>query len=358
MNARSTRTLAIVAAVLVAGVLFLNVVDDDYLPADGGPLLPDLKERINDVDTVTITAGDDTVTIRRGDDGWRVATRDGYPADTGKLRAGLLALADAGKLEAKTANPDRHAALGLAGDESTRVELAGDGIETAVLLGNTAQQRYRYARLDGDDQAWLIDADPGLPADSGDWLRPDIVDIAGDDVAEVSVTHEDGEAVRRVRDEGGGLAAADLPEGRELSYASVVNPVAGALAALRLEDVRAPAAATGDADVTTVFRTTDGLRVSVRRYAADGGDWFRFEAAADAPAAREAVSTSLPKRLESQRDPASKRGFRRSVVPHDCVALLCHSPGGFGSDRRCWASCAVVICRRARRLTSKPAETA
>ncbi len=287
MNPRSTKMLAIAAAALLLGVVLVNTVDNDYDPADAGLLLPDLKARLNDVTSVTIASGDESATLERRGERWAVADREGYPADTGKLRAGLLALADAARLEAKTANPERHAELGLAGDDSTRVVLSGDGgVDTAVILGNVAQRSYRYARLDGAEQTWLIDGNPELPAAAADWLVKDLLDVDADDVVSVTITHADGEkiVISASDDVDAQYRVADIPDGRELRYASIVNAVAGVLNGLSLEDVRA--AGEGEHDVETVFRSADGLVVTARRHEIDGVSWFAFDAeAASAPPA-------------------------------------------------------------------------
>ncbi len=291
MNPRSTKMLAIAAAALLLGVVLVNTVDDDYDPADAGLLLPDLKARLNDVTSVTIASGDESATLERRGERWTVADREGYAADTGKLRAGLLALADAARLEAKTANPERHAELGLAGDDSTRVVLTGEGVDTAVILGNVAQRSYRYARLDGAEQTWLIDGNPELPAAAADWLVKDLLDVDADDVVSVTITHADGEkiVISASDDVDAQYRVADIPDGRELRYASIVNAVAGVLNGLSLEDVRA--AGEGEHDVETVFRSADGLVVTARRHEIDGVSWFAFDAeAASAPPADEVAA--------------------------------------------------------------------
>ena len=298
MNMRSTRMLAIVAAALLLGVFLLNTVDNDYEAQDAGLLLPDLKAKLNDVDSVTIESGGTdaaSVTIRRDGDRWTVATRDGYPADLGKLREGLLALADAERLEAKTADPARHEQLGLAGDDATRLALSGEGIDVAVILGDVAQRSYRYVRLDGEDQSWLIDANPDLPAEPGDWLLTDLLDIDSDDIAEVTITHAGGDTLRITRgEEAAEFVVEDIPEGRELRYASIVNPIPGALNGLALEDVRAATDDDPEPDATTVFRGSDGLDVTVTRREIDGESWFAISAAAAATeaAAEEAAGAA------------------------------------------------------------------
>jgi len=290
MNLRSTRILAVIAAALLLGVLLVNVTEESYEIEEQGLLLPGLEQSLGAVTAVRISQGESSVTLERGDRAWTVADRDGYPADVAALRSALVALAEAGKLEAKTANPDRHEALGLAGEESTRVSLAGDDVDTAVILGSVAQQSNRYARLDDEDRTWLIDRNPELPAEPTEWLVADLVDVKAADVASVEIRHADGETVRIARDpEADRLAAENLPEGRELSYASVVNPIGGALANLELEDVRPVDGVDAEADVTTAYRTQDGLVVTLGRHLLDEESWFAIEAGAEPPAEEAAV---------------------------------------------------------------------
>ncbi|MEX0824204.1 MAG: hypothetical protein WD001_01155, partial [Woeseia sp.] len=112
MMMRSTWLLAVVAVALVAGVILVNTTDDEYSTAESQALLPDLRSAINNIDQVAVQYGDETVTIERQGERWSAREKAGYRADTGTLRQVLLALADASKLEQKTANPDMHDRLG------------------------------------------------------------------------------------------------------------------------------------------------------------------------------------------------------------------------------------------------------
>ena len=133
---------ATVGAVALTASLQSGRADDTRPASTAAPLLPALKERVNDVRELRIESPAGPATLRAEGDGWVLAEASGYPADGSKVRTLLLDLRDARRLEAKTANPERHGRLGLTaptdeGAVSTRVTLVdGDGgvIET-VLIG-------------------------------------------------------------------------------------------------------------------------------------------------------------------------------------------------------------------------------
>lgn len=276
MNARSMKVLAAVAALLLAGVLLVQSGRDGD-GHDAGRWLEGFEAELNDVSRVTVESADGSATIERRADGWIVAERDGYPADTGKLRTALIALAEAEALEPKTAQPDRHAQLGLSGERAVTVTIAAADSERSLVIGDSANQGQRYVRRAGEDQAWLIDRSPEFPGGAADWLQPELMDIARAAVETVAIRHEGGDELLLSKSEAGQLEVANLPEGRELRYASIANGLAGALQGLEVADVR-PAENDAAADVTTVITTNDGLKITARRHADGDAHWFSFTA--------------------------------------------------------------------------------
>jgi hypothetical protein len=153
---------------------------------------------------------------------------------------------------------------------------AGD-VSHAVIFGTTAQGDYRYARVAGEDQSWLIDQNPDIPATVGSWLESDIIDIDASRIKAVSVLHPDGEAIQidKFAEEDTDFRVTDIPDGRELSYSTVANGIGGALNDLDLDDVRA--ALPAEEAVTTEFRTFDGLTIVARTIRVDDENWISFE---------------------------------------------------------------------------------
>lgn len=308
MTRRSVATLAVVALLLIAAVVALQMSERPMTgDGDDAPLFPELEAELNAVDTVIVTAaGNETVaTLERGERGWTVAERDGYPADTAKLRRLLIALGEARRIERKTADPALHSRLGVEDLDAEDagglgVELRANGNPRKVILGDTARGDSRYARIAGEAQSWLIDVAPDVPQETGEWLVPEIVDLDSDELQSVTISHPDGETIRIAR--GGGDAeddpaefrAMNLPEGRELRYATIVNSVASALEGLTLDDVRrAPEAPSAQA-VVTEYVTADGLVVTVETRGEDEERWHGFNAAvsetAEQPSAKPSVA--------------------------------------------------------------------
>jgi hypothetical protein len=205
----------------------------------------------------------------------------------------LLTLAEARILERKTANPELHERLGVEDIDDPeaaglRVTLTGPGGPVGVVIGDEAGEYRRYARRNGEAQAYLIDRDPEVSAEAADWLDTALVDIAGDRVREVTVTHPDGEALRAFK------AAADqanftveaVPENRLLLYDGVANVMGNVLQNLLLEDVRARREDEGEYTYTE-FRTFDGLVLTARSIEVGDEAWVSFSAETDTETAGE-----------------------------------------------------------------------
>jgi hypothetical protein len=235
VSARNLKILAAVAALLMILSALMQFNGDDSSAHDG-LLFPDLKSKINDITSLTVTRADpDSATvISKTEDNWVVASKDNFPADTGKLRNLLLQIADARIIERKTANPDYHERLGvqdpgLPGSKGIRLELGGAGFSYDLVVGNITQSRYRYVRIFADPQSWLIDRTLDLPDNSAKWLLSDVIDIDSVDVRAVEISHPDGTVIRISKEysEATDFVVADIPDGRELSYATVANGIAG-----------------------------------------------------------------------------------------------------------------------------------
>lgn len=282
MNTRILRNLGIVLFALLMILVALELGDDSAPAAGGSPLFAELKENINAIERIEIErAGEDTVVLENTGDGWSVPARDGFPADIAKIRALLIALADARVLEEKTADPARYGAIGVDdpdGGESrgVRITAAGGGHAYAVVIGDANQGSNRYVRIADQTQSLLVDQNPDLPDDAGGWLDTDLVDVGMTEIKAVTISHADGETIRieKADAESSGFEVLDIPAGRELSYATVANSVAGALGALGFEDVRA---AVDEAPSTVAeFTTFDEREFAVDVFAGeeDGETWI------------------------------------------------------------------------------------
>ena len=289
----SKRTVAILAAALVV-LLVLVVVGQrgGTSPAGAGAaLVPNLDAALADIERVTIVkANNETVaTLEKRPDRWVVADKNEYVADAAKLRQALTALAEAHVLEQKTATPELYGRLGVedvtgttAAGISVALTASGRQLPT-VILGNAEGAKFRYARRAGEAQSFLIDRNPDVPRVAAQWVDARIIDVRGERVREVTITHADGEVLKlsKASSELANFDVATVPEGRELSYPGVANVVGNALRELNLEDVQ-PSSAPAEGEQTVVeYRTFDGLVVRVVGVEREDENWITLEASAD-----------------------------------------------------------------------------
>ncbi len=295
MNTARLKTLALILLVLIVGVVALTYSNRLGNGSASDLLLPDLKSQINNLVEVTIRKAENSATIRNDSGTWVLAERQDYPIDTGNLRTLLLTLADARKLEQKTSNPEMYGQLGVednsASSQGTEIRIAGPDSETTLIIGNLAQRSYRYARIVGEEKSWLIDQNPALPDSVSGWVLRDILDIDQSRIQSVVITHKDGEALRIEKGNPADkdYVVPDIPEGRELSYASIVDGIAGVLGGLSLQDVaRLSDAQEDESSATTVFNTFDGLEITADSFIREENSWIIIRAGGTDDASDEA----------------------------------------------------------------------
>lgn len=285
MTAKNLNALAALAAILVIAYLVLDRSENNRPVSDS--LIPELKSQINDVTSLGARNAGGSVTVRRSDDVWMVVEREGYAADIAKLRDLLVSIADAKIVERKTSDPEKYHLIGVndpsdENSESTELTISGDGFEYSIIIGATAQTVYRYARMAGAEQSVLIDQDPDVPGDVGDWLADALVDIDVERVRQVIISHADGEefVIEKPSTEAANYDVVNIPDGRELSYPSVANEIGAALAELTLDDVRPKPEGDLAPGTRATIRTFDGLQIDAMIFDHDDKIWISIVALA------------------------------------------------------------------------------
>lgn len=296
MNRRTPIALAVAALAAILAAAFLGRSSqpqrEDPAAAPSGWLVPALRERVNDVTRLTLTgAGDKAlVTLERADGAWKLSERGGYPIDTSKLRSFLLKLADAREVEAKTANPEKYAILGVEDvakpdAKGVQVELAGLGEPVRLIVGNTAPKgEGTYVRRADDAQSWLVTAALSPEREPAGWLAKDLADLAADRFESVEVTPTQGKPFRIAKAHEGdaNFQLADIPKGRTAAAEFTVNEPANALSHLNFDDV-APAAQAEPPEnaIHARFAAFDGLVVAATAWEHEGKHYLRLEASSD-----------------------------------------------------------------------------
>ncbi len=229
--------------------------------------------------SLIIRTATDEIEIVKDDGGdWVVPARSGYPARPGPRVQTIGGLAELELLEAKTAREDWHHFLGLdgPGEEGAGVEItladAEGRVLAAVIVGNQPEgnvaepdgrERIHVRRPD-EAQTWLARGSLSLQTDVTEWLATRLYNIESGRIREARVSPPSGEGYTLSRADltAEDFELIDLPVGREVLSAYVLEAVATALSDMEVEDVRPEAEVDLSGGTEIVYRTFDGLEVS------------------------------------------------------------------------------------------------
>ena len=305
----SSRAFMILIAAIVVMIALFYTTPSEFEDFEQGPFLPGLKSAINDVENITITWADKELaaTLRRGETQWTIAEHSGYAANVGKIRRNLIALADADIIELKTADRALYDRLGVqdldqTDASGTRIDIHGLEKPISLIVGETGVRgNMAYVREVGAAQSYLVSADLDLGDQATDWLVKEIVNFSASDIHSVTISHPNGSSlsIEKPSRDASGFTVLNIPEGRELSYDTIADPIGGLLTALTLDDVES---ATGldlsDTDpVVARFETFDGIVIEAEAYQLDDVTKVKFRVTAD-----EALANSFSETDESVPD--------------------------------------------------------
>ena len=304
MQKRSLILLAAASLVLVALAIAALATGRSNVSRAGSDqtAFPGLADKLGQVASVAVErAGLNLTFVRNGDD-WLVAQKGDYPADAGKVRRIVLAMADMSLVEAKTQKPDLYPRL--------EVEDPGKGKSTLVTLEDKSgavlarlivgKRRYDrlgagndgiYVRKPGDPQSWLARGALDFTDDVANWLARRIVDLPDSRIAKVSLTQPDGTNLilsRAAPD--AKFAVTGAPANAKYKSDTALGEPAMALETLDLDDVQpAPKLPVPDKGATAASYTTfDGLTVDLKLFQHDNKDWIALTATGSGKAASEA----------------------------------------------------------------------
>jgi hypothetical protein len=260
----------------------------------GQLVFPDLAAKLGTVRRIAIESGGKTIVLLpRTDGSWGLEDRGLYPVQTDKLRAMLTGLTLIRQVEPRTADPSLYGKIGVenagtAGGSSDEVSLfdAKGGVIAALIVGH---KRIRaaggvpdelYIRRPGHKRSWLAQGALSVDADPQLWLDRAILDIGRGRIASITSTRDGTTLDFAPKD--GKLALTSPPEiaktGQPPLDTYKLDDVYGALTGLTLEDVAPAATQPGKPAGTSVFRTTDGLTITIHLFHDGKNLWAQFQA--------------------------------------------------------------------------------
>ncbi|MGG2399719.1 DUF4340 domain-containing protein [Pseudomonas sp. SH1-B] len=249
--------IALIVIVLFCVLGYLAVQHDQQqatAPVEQATWLAAQQDYLNSLQALDIeAAGQPPIRIARHGGDWVVPGKADYPAAPQLLADLLRALREARTVEAKTANTQWHARLGLAeqgeeGEQALRLKLQFEGHPDLNLrLGKPSQQGTgQLVRLAGEDQVWLIDQQLQVPTRELDWLDRRISDIPYTAIQRIELHHADGETLtlNRADAEHYNFAVEQLAHSQKLAFEGAANSVVTLFSNLLFADA-APLAQVG-----------------------------------------------------------------------------------------------------------------
>jgi hypothetical protein len=297
--------LAILAAVSTVVAITSYAANNTWSPGrvSGARMFPALASNAGSVAAIELRQGPKVLTVEKADGGaWRLKERGGYPVPADKVRALMVALAEADLVEAKTRVADRYGLIDLeeptgAGAKSRSVRLldAKGSVLAEAVVGKKRSDAFgfgkvgTYVRKPGDAQTWLANADLDVSADLKDWVKTDVFQTDSSKVSRVTVEMPGEQPLMIERNADKKLAVAGIPQGQKLKDEGVADSIARAAAFIDFDDVRKQTSSAAPKDISTIKLETDnGLSVTLRLRKDGDAQWLSLNAAGEGDAKKTA----------------------------------------------------------------------
>lgn len=281
MNKKSIVVLLLLL-IIGSGVYYSSSTNKSINSAEniGSLFVPGLLENLNNVSKMEVVgAGNQVIsTLIRNDATWVVREKNNYPADISKIRASLLAIAEAKIQERKTSNPNLYSKLGVEDTMSEnaqgiKVVIHDDQNKHAIIIGNPGPQinKTRYIRNEKEKASWLVDRKIDLNHDSAYWLRKDILSFEPDEVQAVTITLADGsllEIANSEDEEKNKFIVTNLTDPESQVIDAELHQVTNALSSFQLLDIASDNSAFTNETKTVEVRYSlkNGINIDIVGY--------------------------------------------------------------------------------------------
>ncbi len=243
--------------------------------SDHGLVFPSLIDQVNDIAKIEMSSHRNRYSLMRAAGGqWQVSAFENYPASASTVANFLIGFAQLRRIEPKTANPEKLAALDLtglkeSGSAAVRIDLhtSHNRLVASLLIGkrqpsmrNSLLTEY-YVREPDKSQTWLVDGRLNVPVSAIDWLDTQIISLK-DRIQMVTIRASENTPLLIER---GGLnghefVLTDIPDDHQIRYQYRLNDIGKLFYRLKFEDVRKVANWTTRISVTA--KTADHLSVT------------------------------------------------------------------------------------------------
>ena len=204
MNPRSFYKLSIATAIaFIAAVCSWVLVPDHSVGSFfGEPLFPDLINRLNEIEVISIEHKNQNLTFTRDSNKEWILMENNYPVDKERIRNTLIGLSRLEKIEPKTALPEFYPDLqveDISAKEAnsyllTLLNIDGQPL-TSIIIGKSVNgitwngQGY-FVRFPNEAQSWLVRGNFDITGDAYSWLMTRILPLSAGKISSVTLTND------------------------------------------------------------------------------------------------------------------------------------------------------------------------
>tara|TARA_Y100000590_G_scaffold458305_1_gene612768 strand:+ start:866 stop:1864 length:999 start_codon:yes stop_codon:yes gene_type:complete len=215
MSRKQSTTLFVIAIILVVFVINAgkNNMAWNQKIASGEYYFPDLQDKINNISTIKLRQSDKIFEIVKDNNKWVLRNKDNYPADTSKVKANLIAAANAIKIETKTQRENLFPKLhiedaALPNAKSYLMEFYGeDGNMLAdVIVGKRKPNLLKkgeygvYLRKPKSLETWLVSGDLNVSDGIKNWISTRLFTLIPDNLKMLTIKSGDRTELKFGRD--------------------------------------------------------------------------------------------------------------------------------------------------------------
>jgi len=240
-------------------------------------LFPGLLEKVNNVSSLVLKKQGQTLTLSQNASTWGIEQADNYPADFGKIRETVIAVADLQILAEKTSNAELYKKLGVEdplSENATSLQLSlldTDGNSLAKLIvGNSRHSKSSndkdglYVRLPDSETTLLVEGRLDVGVDVKEWFKRELFNIGANRVKSIHIAHADNSHVKLARDEDiGDFLMEDIPDGMEMQSNVIISRMGTILEDIFVDNVIKADKLNEVEQTVTTIKTFDGLIVTI-----------------------------------------------------------------------------------------------
>jgi len=305
-------TLVVALALIVA-----RQVSADQPAAAGGPMFPELNDRIDDLARIEISTARYDLTLELQNDQWVAVDFGNYPVGLEPVLQIVSSVAGMTRVEAKTENPELYRYVGVDGVSPTSgtIRLAAstaDGTQLLDAIFGNDSASIGFTRVGGSfvrsaDEArtWLVEGILSAPGFVQEWFET-LFSVPGGDVASITVFAgaEMLLSAEKINFDTADYELTFLSETLGFDPESTANDagirgVTQGIVSTNFDEARRLETVTFGDDARIVrFTTQAGMTLEARLGEADGEVWVAYTASAPAGSEAAALAADITARTE------------------------------------------------------------